>query len=261
MEKMVKSVNSKRNIFIFDKYDQISDFAVEKWKEISADAIRSKDFFTVALSGGKTPTAFYEKLSNCRKGLFWNKTHLFLVDERFVPSDHEQSNYRMIKEYLLNGLKIPMENIHSISTQETTPEKSSENYEKDLRDFFNLNTGEIPTFDLVMLGIGEDGHTASLFPRTSSLRESRRLVVPVTVNRLRNKRISITLPVINNAKNIIFLVSGYDKAEVMKEIMEEKNMMLPATRVNPEKGNTIFLLDEKAASLLSPRYKEVNRGN
>ena len=255
---MEKMVNSKKNILIFDKYDQISDFSIEKWEEISADAIRSKDFFTVALSGGKTPLYFYRKLSNYRKGFFWDKTHIFLVDERFVPSDHEQSNYRMIKEYLLNGLKIPVENIHSISTQEDTPEESSENYEKDLRDFFKLETGEIPTFDLVMLGIGEDGHTASLFPRTSSLRENRRLVVPVSLDRLENKRISITLPVINNAKNIIFLVSGYDKAQVMKEILEEKNMMLPASRVNPEKGKVFFLMDEKAASLLSPRY---NVGN
>ena len=255
---MEKMVNTKRNILIFDKYDQISDFAVEKWEEISSDAIRSKDFFAVALSGGKTPVNFYEKLSNYRKGFFWDKTHIFLVDERFVPFDHEQSNYRMIKEHLLNGLKLPMENIHSISTQEDTSEKSSENYEKHLRDFFKLKAGEIPAFDLVMLGIGEDGHTASLFPRTSSLRENRRLVVPVSLDRLENKRISITLPVINNARNIIFLVSGYDKAQVMKEILEEKNMMLPASRVNPEKGKVFFLMDEKAASLLSPRY---NVGN
>jgi 6-phosphogluconolactonase len=251
---MEKMVNSKRNILIFDGYEQISDFAVEKWEEISTDAIKSKDFFTVALSGGKTPGGFYKKLSNHRKGFYWNKTHIFLVDERFVPFEHEQSNYRMIKEYLLNGLGIPMGNIHSISTQEATPEKSSENYEKHISDFFRLGAGEIPTFDLVMLGIGEDGHIASLFPRTSSLTESRRLAVPVSLDRLRNKRISITLPVINNAKNIIFLVSGYDKAQVIKEILEEKNMMLPASRVDPGKGKVFLLMDKKAASLLSSRY-------
>ncbi|NIM02804.1 6-phosphogluconolactonase [bacterium] len=251
---MEKMVNSKRNILIFDKYDQISDFAVKKWEEISRDAIKSKDFFAVALSGGKTPAGFYEKLSNCRKGFYWNKTHLFLVDEHFVPFDHEESNYQMIKHHLLDSLRIPMENFHSISTQEDTPEKSSENYQKQLKDFFQLKAGEIPTFDLVMLGIGEDGHIASLFPRTSSLRESGPLVVAVSLNRVKNKRISITLPVINNAKNIIFLVSGYDKAQVIKEILEEKNMMLPASRVDPEKGQVFFLMDKKAASLLSSRY-------
>ena len=251
---MEKMVNSKRNILIFDRYDQICDFAIEKWEEISADAIRSNDFFAVALSGGKTPVGFYEKLSNCRKGFYWNKTHLFLVDEHFVPSHHEESNYRMIKHHLLDGLRIPMENVHSISTQEATPEKSSENYEKHLRYFFQLKAGEIPTFDLIVLGIGEDGHTASLFPRTPSLRESGPLVVAVSLNKVKNKRISITLPAINNAKNIIFLVSGYNKAQVMKEILEEKNMMLPATRVNPKKGRVFFLMDEKAASLLSSRY-------
>ena len=255
METMVREdMNSKINIFVFDRYDKISDFAVKKWEEISADAIRDKDFFAVALSGGKTPAGFYEKLSNHRKGFLWNKTHIFLVDERFVPSHHEESNYRMIKHHLLDGLRIPTQNIHSISTQEDTPEKSSESYEKDLRNFFQLKSGEIPAFDLVMLGIGEDGHIASLFPRTSSLAESRRLVVPVNRDRLSDKRISITLPVINNAENIIFLVSGYNKAQVMKEILEEKNMMLPASRVNPGKGKVFLLMDEKAASLLSSRY-------
>lgn len=251
---MEKMVNSHRNILIFDKYDQISDFALKKWEEISADAIRSKDFFAVALSGGKTPAGFYENLSNHRKGFYWNKTHLFLVDEHFVPFHHEESNYRMIKHHLLDGLRIPMENFHSVSTQEATPEKSSENYEKHLKDFFQLKAGEIPAFDLMVLGIGEDGHTASLFPRTSFLVESRRLAVPVSLDRLRNKRISITLSVINNAKNIIFLISGYDKAQVMKEILEEKNMMLPASRVDPGKGQVFFLMDKKAASLLSSRY-------
>ncbi|MFB0526499.1 MAG: 6-phosphogluconolactonase [bacterium] len=251
---MEKMVNIKRNILIFDGYEQISDFAVEKWGEISADAIRSNDSFTVALSGGKTPAGFYKKLSSRRKGFYWNKTHIFLVDERFVPFDHEESNYRMIKHHLLDGLRIPRENFHSISTQEATPEKSSEDYEKQIRDFFRLGTGEIPTFDLIMLGIGEDGHTASLFPRTSSVTESKRLVVPVTFNRLSNKRISITLPVINNAKNIIFLVSGYNKAQVIKEILEEKNMMLPASRVDPGRGKVFLLMDKKAASLLSSRY-------
>ena len=251
---MEKMVNSNRNILIFDGYERISDFAVDKWEEISTDAIRSKDFFTVALSGGKTPVGFYKKLSNHRKGVYWNKTHIFLVDERFVPFDHDESNYRMIKEHLLNSLRIPRENIHSISTSEATPEESSENYEKQITSFFQLAAGENPAFDLIVLGIGEDGHTASLFPRIPSLAESGPLVVAVSVNRLKNKRISITLPVINNAKNIIFLVSGYNKAQVMKEILEEKNMMLPASRVNPGKGKVFFLMDEKAASLLSSRY-------
>lgn len=258
MANMVKVARGNRKISVFATYEQMSDFAIKKWQEISQRAVADRGFFAVALSGGKTPAGFYDKLSRSKKGLPWDKTHIFLVDERFVPFDDDQSNYRMIREHLLGSIEIPTENIHHIPTRQITPEISSKKYESYLVDFFKLKPGEMPTFDLVMLGIGEDGHTASLFPWTSELMEKRRLAISVALKRLKNRRISLTLPVINNARNVIFLVSGENKAEVIKKILEEGDRMLPAARVTPDRANLFFLMDEKAASLLSVSYKKAS---
>lgn len=241
----------KREILIFENSGEISNFAVEKWREISGEAVKDRGRFAVALSGGKTPVGFYQKLAGFKNDLLWDKTHVFLVDERFVPFDDAESNYGMIKDKLLSQVKIPAENIHPVSTGEDTPPAAAEKYEKDLRGFFGLNDGEFPKFDLIMLGIGEDGHTASLFPGTSSWTENKRLVIEVSLNRLKNKRVSLTLPVINNAKNIIFLVASANKAGVLKEIIEGEENPLPASQVKPEKGKVFFLLDKRASVCLT----------
>jgi 6-phosphogluconolactonase len=244
---------NKGNIFVFDDNERVADFAVTRWIEISSQAIAGKGYFSAALSGGKTPVEFYKKLAVSKDILSWDKTCLFLVDERFVPPSHNESNYGLINEHLLRHVKIPDENMHRIQTEEITLEQSATNYEEDIRRFFRIDGGSVPQFDLIMLGIGEDGHTASLFPGKSSLNERTRLAIPVTAEKFPGERVTLTLPVINNARKIIFLVSGGAKAKVMKEIKEDRQGSLPVSRVHPEQGMVYFVIDKQAASLLSGR--------
>jgi 6-phosphogluconolactonase len=241
------------NIFVFDNNEGAADYAVTKWIEISSQAIAENRSFTAALSGGKTPVEFYKRLAASESILSWDRTHIFCVDERLVPPSHRESNYGLIKEHLLRHVKIPDENMHRIQTEGITLELSARRYEEDIRRFFRIEGGSVPQFDLIMLGIGEDGHTASLFPGKSSLKERARLAIPVTTEKFPCERITLTLPVINNARKIVFLVSGRGKAKVLKEIVEDKKSSLPVSCVHPKQGIVYFMIDKPAASLLSGR--------
>ncbi|NOX97462.1 MAG: 6-phosphogluconolactonase [Nitrospirae bacterium] len=241
---------NKREILIFENRDKLADSVLGKWREISGRAIKDRDCFTVAVSGGKAPVGFYRKLAACKSDLPWDKTHIFLVDERFVPFDDAESNYGMIRDEFLHQVEIPAANVHPIPTGKETPRAAAEQYEKELKTFFQLREGEFPVFDLVMLGIGEDGHTASLFPGTPALVENKRLAIETELGTLKHRRISLTLPVINKAGKIIFLVAGGNAAGVFKKVIEEKNSRLPAAMVVPEKGELLFMVDEEASSLL-----------
>jgi 6-phosphogluconolactonase len=241
------------NIFVFDDNEGVADFAVTKWIEISSQAIVDKGYFSAALSGGKTPVEFYKRLAASKDILSWDRTHLFLADERFVPPSHNESNYGLIKEHLLRHVSILDENVHRIQTEGITVEKSARRYEEDIRRFFRIEGRSVPQFDLIMLGIGEDGHTASLFPGKSSLQERTRLAIPVAAEKFPGERITLTLRVINNASKIIFLVSGRDKAKVLKEIVEDKKSSLPVSHVHLKQGMVYFMIDQPAASLLSGR--------
>lgn len=244
------SLSNEKTIFVFRDGKAVADFAIKKWMEINSKAVADMGHFTAALSGGRTPVDFYKKLPSCEPALQWDKNHIFFADERFVPPDDPESNYRLVKEHLLNHVNIPEENVHAISTDDTS-ECSATRYEEDIRRFFDIGKDRFPDFDLIMLGIGEDGHTASLFPGTAALYEKRRLAIPVAAPRLPSERISLTLPVINNAKNIIFLVSGENKAKAIKELLENRNSRLPAALVTPDKGALFLVMDERAASLVS----------
>ena len=239
-----------KEILAFKNIEQIIDYAVGQWTELAEKAIKERGRFTAALSGGRTPVNLYKALAE-EKGLPWDRTHIFIVDERFVPFDHKDSNYRMINSTLLKQIEIPAENIHPVITDEKTPVLSAERYENEIQSFFNTIKNGTPQFDLVLLGIGGDGHTASLFPDTPALKETRRLTAAVTPpDESMKERISLTLPVINNAGSIFFMAAGEDKAGVIKEIIED-NSTLPAAMVRPESGKLVFLLDEGAASLLA----------
>jgi 6-phosphogluconolactonase len=241
---------NNKEILIFKNSDQIVETAIKKWSGIADNAIKQRGFFTVALSGGSTPVKLYKELSGT--DLKWDKTHIFIVDERFVPFDHSDSNYRMINETLLSNINIPEQNIHPVPTGKGSSDESARSYEGDLLSFFNLSYGGIPIFDLVLLGLGDDGHTASLFPGASALTEKDHLAVSATpLDKSMHERITITFPVINNARNIYFMVTGSSKASVVLDVLGNQDSKLPAALVKPEKGDLCFLLDKSAGALLS----------
>lgn len=242
----------KGELSIFSNGMAAADFAMEKWVGACTDSVENKGYFATALSGGKTPIDFYKILSaGGNKELPWAKIHLFLADERFVPATDKESNYRLVRECLLNHVNIPKNNVHRIDTEESTLEMAAEKYEEEIRNFFGIEGDRIPEFDLIMLGIGQDGHTASLFPGAPSLKEEKRVVIPVIAEKFPHKRISLTLPVLNNAKRIMFLVTGSEKAGIVREIVEESESRLPASLVRHRARSVFLVMDEGAASLLS----------
>lgn len=181
----------------------------------------------------------------------WDKTHVFLADERFVPATDADSNYRMIREKLLDAVDIPASNVHPVPAGLSDAESAAKKYEEMLISFFGLSDGEFPVFDLILLGLGTDGHTASLFPGSRALQEKRCLVDSAVLGDARHDRITLTFPVINSARNVLFLVTGKEKAEVLREVAEYRNAALPASAVAPGRGRLLFLADPDAASLLS----------
>lgn len=237
-----------REVLVFKDNEAMAEFAIEKWEEISQGAIDERGYFTVALSGGRSPVLLYEKLS-AAKELKWDQTHIFMVDERFVPYESDWNNYRMITETLLRRVNIPEVNLHPILTEEVSMQASAEKYEEDLISFFTT----LPRFDLIVLGIGMDGHTASLFQGTSAVSEKKRLVVPVPLTgaAMRYERVTMTFPLLNNAENVMFFVNGADKAEFVREVIKDENSSLPAAMVKPKSGKLIFVLDKGVASLLT----------
>jgi 6-phosphogluconolactonase len=239
------------NIFIFDSEDQMSEFMTRKWEEISEGAIQRKAYFAAGLSGGKTPVHFYQRLADWDGRSFWERAHLFLVDERFLSFDNEDSNYRMLRETLFEKVPIPQENIHPIPTEKRSLEISATEYEEDLRKFFKVSKGQYPVFDLLLLGIGEDGHTASLFPGSDALKERTHLTSAVLLDEVRHHRITLTLPVINYGEHVIFLVKGKNKAPVLRKIINREDPSLPASMLQPKSGKLLFLIDREASSQLS----------
>ncbi len=214
--------------------------------EEAAKSIREKGSFAVALAGGSTPKALYELLATeYRDPLDWKKVHAFFGDERTVPPDHEGSNYRMAYETLLSH--VPVGSVHRMRG-ELHPQEAAALYEEELKTFF----GGTPRFDLILLGIGEDGHTASLFPGTPALDVRGRWAVENPVEKLGTTRLTLTVPAINAAKRVVFLVAGEGKAEALKEILEgdAEPHNYPAKLIRPA-GKLIWMADAAAASSLS----------
>ncbi len=213
-------------------------------------AVRANGRFTVALSGGSTPKTLYSLLAT-KPGIPWDKICIFWGDERHVPPDHPESNYRMANEALLSKVSLRPENIFRIHAEEKDAAAAAQQYELTLKDFFHLSPGEFPRFDLIFLGVGPDGHTASLFPGTAALNETKRLVVSNWVAKFNTDRITFTFPVLNAAAYVIFLLSGADKAATLQEVLENKAADLPSQKVDPVNGKLIWMVDEPAARTLS----------
>jgi len=195
---------------------------------------------TVALSGGSTPKAMFRVLADeFRDRVSWSKIHFFWSDERHVSPDHPDSNYRMANETLLSHVPVPPENIHRIHGENPNAAEAASEYEQTLRD---VTKQTLPRLDLIFLGLGTDGHTASIFPGSEVLRERKRLVAAPWVEKLKTYRITMTLPLINNATSVVFLVSGAEKAEIVKEVLEGGNKY-PAQAVKPAQGDLVWMVN------------------
>ena len=216
----------------------------------AASAVRSSGRFTVALSGGSTPKSLYALLA-AKPEIPWDKICIFWGDERHVPPDSPESNYRMANEAMLSKLPVRPENVFRIRGEEKDAGAAARQYEKVLQDFFQLSPGQFPRFDLILLGLGPDGHSASLFPGTTALTEQHRLVVANWVEKFKTLRITFTYPVINAAAYVLFLASGKDKAATLGDVLENPSANLPSQGVRPANGRLIWFVDEAAASALS----------
>ncbi len=233
--------------------EEMNERAALSFVEIANSALSGDNLFTVALSGGKTPEGLYSLLSSGKyaREVNWKKVHFFWGDERAVGPAHIESNYRMCSEALFEKLRMPEENIHRIKGEKG--ERAAGDYEKEIRAFFKLKRGAFPEFSLMLLGMGADGHTASIFPGTAAVTENRRIAVAVHVESLNTVRITLTPPVIINARNIIFLVRGREKAGALFKCLEGAlaPQESPAQFARLAKGPVTWFVDREVASKLS----------
>lgn len=244
-------------IKIFPNIEELNNFAAEKFVEIAVAAIEKRGKFTVALAGGSTPKSLYKLLAGekFKDKIDWESVFFFFGDERNVPPDNAESNYKTALENLFETLQIRDLNILEWNTEPpNNAGKSADWYEETLSNFFTLDPeiNKFPRFDLILLGMGADGHTASLFPHTKALHETERLAVANHVQKLNDWRLTLTFPVINNAANVMFLVSGEEKAEALREILQGDFQpdKFPAQKVKLNDGNLLWLADSNAARLL-----------
>ncbi len=246
-------MNLQRKVLIFESSFILANDLLKLWQTIAQQSIADHNQFNVALSGGRTPAEFYCRLSTLDDDALWQKTHLFLGDEHFVPAGDKENNFRMIKANLIDYIHIPWGNVHAVPTDVENAAVAAEHLKHELIGHFAYQRKPLPTFDLILLGIGEDGHTASLFPGMDNIADPNLVTVPVSLPHFKNDRVSISLSVINNARHIIFLVLGAGKSGIMRDILEE-NFICPASNVNPADGELIFLLDKEAARKLSQSF-------
>ncbi len=228
--------------------DSLYREAVRRITTALARAGERQKIVSLALSGGKTPRTLYQWLAReeFRAGIPWDKLHLFWSDERLVPLDHRESNYRMAREALLNHVPVPPENIHSAPVH-LALEEAAQTYEQEIRTVLGNRRG-IPCFDVILLGLGADGHVASLFPRAETLRERKRLVV-VARSPVGMPRVTLTVPVLNQARHVFYLVTGAEKSQALQQAVEGAGE-LPAQLINPAKGELVWFLDCPAAARL-----------
>lgn len=247
-------MSSSAEIRILTTPQELFAVAAEEVVRAANEAVAARGRFTIALSGGSTPRSLFNLLAtNARTTLPWDKMFFFWGDERHVAPTDPESNYRMADEAMLSKVPVPAANVFRIPAENPDAAAAAEAYEKTLRKFFETPADGIPRFDLILLGMGPDGHTASLFPGTSGLKEKSRLVIANWVEKMKTHRLSFTFPLINAARCVAFLVSGTDKASVLKTVLEgdDAGEQHPAKMVQPKDGKLIWFLDRAAASALS----------
>jgi len=235
--------------------------AAQKFAEAAASAVNEKGSFGVALAGGSTPKALYALLVNdpaLRAQVPWDKMQIFFGDERHVAPDHPDSNFRMATEAMIAKSPLKPEQVTRIKGEYPDANQAAREYELAIRSYFNLPEGKFPRFDLVLLGMGSEGHTASLFPGTKALHEKERIAVSNWVGKLLSDRITLTAPAINNAARVIFMVTGADKGPALTAVLERvyEPDQLPAQLIRPANGTLLWLVDTAAGGLLTRAIRE-----
>jgi 6-phosphogluconolactonase len=238
------------NLLLYETPEELAEASARDFAARTQETIDERGRFAVALAGGSTPKATYEVLArDYANELDWSRVHVYFGDERTVPPDHEDSNYRMAYETLLSH--VPVGSVHRMRG-ELPPDEAAAAYEEELRAFFGQV--DIPGLDLILCGLGEDGHTLSLFPETAALDVNDRWVVANPVLKLGTTRLTLTIPVLNASRAVTFLVAGESKAGALKEIMEgdADPRAYPAKLVRPESGDLTWMVDRAAARSLKP---------
>jgi 6-phosphogluconolactonase len=243
---------SSRAIRTFADVESLSEVAAQEFVRCAREATAERGRFAVALSGGSTPKRLYQLLAGepFRNQLDWGRVGIFWGDERCVPPDDPQSNYRMAREAMLEKLPIPADHIHRMEAERPDLDAAARDYQNVLA---RVLPGEPPALDLVLLGMGPDGHTASLFPHTDALHETTRWVVPNHVPQLHTNRLTLTRPILNRAREVLFLVAGADKAERLAEVLAgpADPTRLPSQSIQPD-GQLVWFIDQAAAGRLPP---------
>jgi 6-phosphogluconolactonase len=251
----------EREIRILSDGAAIAKRAAQEFVQAAASAVREKGSFHVALAGGSTPKALYSLLATdqaLRSQVPWDKTHLFFGDERHVGPEHPDSNYRMATEAMISKVPLKPQQVTRIKGEYPDTEQAALEYEKSLRDNFKLKAGEYPRFDLLLAGMGNEGHTLSLFPGTKALHTNGRVAVRNWVGKLYTERITLTAPAASNAARILFMVTGADKALALKAVLEGpyEPEQLPAQFLQPKNGKLLWLVDTAAGSMLAVGTRE-----
>ena len=243
-------------VIIVDDAEAVAFEAASEFSRCVGENVAARGRFTVALAGGSTPRRLYALLADpaapFRAEIPWGRVHFFWGDERHVPPDDPRSNYRMAREELLAKVPVPAENVHRIEAERPDAGDAAAAYERELKRFFDLSSGQAPRLDLVLLGMGSDGHTASLFPGSDALEVQDRLAVAPWVSQLHAYRITLTLPVFGHAAAVLFLVSGAGKAVTLGAVLDPDGPTdaFPCQRIRPSDGDLLWLVDRPAAGRL-----------
>lgn len=254
-------MDSKANVEVLSKRTYVRD-ATQWILNAAREAVQTKGDFSIALSGGTTPRSIYSEMASSEfKNQFpWDKIHFFWGDERWLAPSHERSNYKMVKDALFSKVDIPAGNIHPMKLEkEERIEDGAIRYENELRSYFGSGE-EFPEFDLMLLGLGEDGHIASLFPGEEALKEKKKWVSHTIMKQLNEARLTLTFPVINYSKDILFLVTGNGKAEVLAHVLGKKKkegIRYPSEDVKAVHGEVTWLLDEESAAGIQAETKSI----
>jgi len=251
----------EHDIRILNDGAAIARRAANEFVQSAASVVREKGSFNVVLSGGSTPKALYSLLATdaalCSQ-VPWDKMHLFFGDERHVAPDHPDSNFRMATEAMISKSPLKPEQVNRIKGEYPDTAQAAQEYEQDLRAYFKIKDGEYPRFDLVLAGMGNEGHTLSLFPGTKALHADGRIVVRNWVGKLYAERITLTAPAASNTGQVVFMVTGADKALALKAVLEGpyEPEQLPAQLLQPKDGKLLWLVDAAAGGLLATGIRE-----